>query len=588
MRAVIRSSYRSLVFTLSICGFAVTTVVAQAPAQPKPAPPRQAAPRQTKPAPKPQPPKPPAAPAKAAEPAPAPAPPPPPPPPPPEDVVYKTTYVTGNQKTETATSVKGDRERYDFSDSVVLRQHDQKRTIQINTDAKIYLIVPESVPAAAPATPPPPRDPKDKRKPGKATLSTKIEDTGERKMVLGHEARHIRTTIEKQGPKDGCDPTYQKTVTDGWYIDPPKLLAGRTSAAVPASAPPPPSNCEDSVAATVMGDPAILAFPVSYTTTVTITRDKAKTESVATMEITELSMVALDPALFEIPMGFTEAKTLRELGTQLKATNEAKLEASSAATPEAPPEKPASALPRIAVVEPKNTTDVQGLDTRTLRARLVSGLNNTGDDEDEDKKKDKDKKVNVDAQPLAGPSEDEILRRAKARGFDFVLLSEVKELKTSQARGIPGVRRGGTNTSAVLAWRLLRVEGGTSPRVAGEAKGNTGEGLLDIFRVVFPKVLPFLPGSSMLNQLNRFGVANLVGMSLMGDPNFFQMQTIGLGSTGRLGMDSTAGAASFVLQNAMAMNDAPLVDGPGPSFDEALNEALDNAASAVSDKVAAK
>ena len=65
-----------------------------------------------------------------------------------------------------------------------------------------------------------------------------------------------------------------------------------------------------------------------------------------------------------------------------------------------------------------------------------------------------------------------------------------------------------------------------------------------------------------------------------------QMGSLGnLGGLGRgAGIDGTAGAASFLMQQAMTMNDlggfvgAP---GQGPSYDESLGEAVQNAAKAV-------
>src|SRR5262245_21395394 len=44
----------------------------------------------------------------------------PPAPPPPEDLHFKTVYTNGDQKTETVTYIKGDRERFEFQDLVLL------------------------------------------------------------------------------------------------------------------------------------------------------------------------------------------------------------------------------------------------------------------------------------------------------------------------------------------------------------------------------------------------------------------------------------------------------------------------------------
>lgn len=72
----------------------------------------------------------------------------------------------------------------------------------------------------------------------------------------------------------------------------------------------------------------------------------------------------------------------------------------------------------------------------------------------------------------------------------------------------------------------------------------------------------------------------------------YQMQASGLSGFGKgAGLDATAGAASFLMQQAMTMNNqggyvgAP---GAGPSFDESLGEALQNAAKAVQKAVQQK
>ena len=87
---------------------------------------------------------------KAAEPA-------PPPKPVAEDLHYKATYTTGDQRSESATYLKGERERFEFADMVLLKQHDLKRTVQVSRAANTYLVIPDggaSAPPAAAATSP--------------------------------------------------------------------------------------------------------------------------------------------------------------------------------------------------------------------------------------------------------------------------------------------------------------------------------------------------------------------------------------------------------------------------------------------------
>src|SRR5690349_18778303 len=63
-------------------------------------------------------------------------------PPPPLDLRFKTTYSTGAQRTESVTYMKGARERFEFADMVLIKQHDEKRTVQISSSAKTYLLIP--------------------------------------------------------------------------------------------------------------------------------------------------------------------------------------------------------------------------------------------------------------------------------------------------------------------------------------------------------------------------------------------------------------------------------------------------------------
>src|SRR6266545_2672578 len=275
-----------LSFVVALCATPL-----QAQSAPKPAP-------QTKPAPK--------APARppARTPAPAPAPaaakpaaPAPPPKPVVQDLRMKTVYTAGEQKTESVTYRKGERERFEFGEVVLLKQHDLKRTVQIMRAANTYMVVPDGATAALPIPVPAAAPNAPAQKPGVITMTTTIADTGERKTMFGLQARHAKMTIEKQATPGACDPTKQHIETDGWYVDVPVQMQ-TTQDVVPQQ--PPPAGCVDEIKMTSNGDPKVLGFPISYSTT--ITGDDGKPNLVA-MEITELEVTTLDPALFEIPAG---------------------------------------------------------------------------------------------------------------------------------------------------------------------------------------------------------------------------------------------------------------------------------------------
>ena len=89
----------------------------------------------------------------------------------------------------------------------------------------------------------------------------------------------------------------------------------------------------------------------------------------------------------------------------------------------------------------------------------------------------------------------------------------------------------------------------------------------------------------MMSRLNSMGAANMGGMGMLANPLLYRMQGAGLGGVGKgAGLDATAGAASFVMDTAVQMNALGGyvgVPGQGPSYDESLGEAVQNAAKAV-------
>jgi hypothetical protein len=563
-----------LVKAVAAAAFTVAPLEAQTPQRPAgrgqtPPPARRPAPQK------------PAAPAPAAS-APAPAPPAAPAPPPApaaQDLRFKTIYTTAGQKTESVSYQKGQRQRFEFADMVLLKQNDLKRTVQVSSAANTYVVVPDGSPAAA-AAPAAPGTPA--QTPGVVTVTSAFVDTGERKTLFGLQARRVKTTIERQPMPGACDATKQRIETDAWYVDVP-AQAQAVLAAPPAA----PSGCVDQVKATITGDPKALGFPVSYSTT--ITGDDGK-PNVVSMEVTELEVTTLDAALFEIPPGFTEAGDVRALSRALSDANERKLTADVTAA--APPAPKTPGVVRIGVTEFANKT-TQTVDTRGLRAQLIGIL----------------KEAKVEAEPLPALPQSELLQRASERGDDFVLVAEVTELKTSGGGGRFGsilkaassVAGGPTKdpTEAAISIKLLQPDGKT--RLSNNAKGKDGgfdmKAGIGIAKFAGTMYMNMMTGRLMMNALSASMAGNLQGMGMLGNPALFNMQAQGLGfgmenmgpNMGMRmgGLDPTAGAASFLMQQAILV-DSPADGSGGPSFDAALEEALKNAGKAVSDNLKKK
>jgi hypothetical protein len=378
----------------------------------------------------------------------------------------------------------------------------------------------------------------------------------------------------------------QRIETDAWYIDVPKALAAQTTA---TQAPPPAATgCADQITATANGDPKVLGFPITYTTT--IIGDDGKPSTVS-MEVSEFELTTLDASLFEIPPGMNAALNVGELGRALSDANEAKLAAATTSAPAAPIAK-APGVIRIGVPDLANKTST-AVDTRALREDLVTTL--VG--------------AKFEAVPMAAGTPQELQKAAAAYGIDYLLMAEVTELKVSKGGGIGGMLKAASKvaggpaaagpqkdpTEASLAIKLVQPDG--KQRLSTTAKGKDGSGFtlangLSIAKFAGGMYMSMFMGPQMMGRfasMTAFTGGNLGGLGMLGNPALFQMQSLGMatamsgGAARNLGVDQTAGAASFIMQQAMAMKmPAGASIGGGPSFEESLAEAVDNAAKAVS------
>lgn len=156
------------------------------------------------------------------------------------------------------------------------------------------------------------------------TLEISIEniDTGERKEMFGHVARHI-ITREKRVAGPGACSRGSDSETDGWYIDPSVMPEWRR----------PGKNETGVVVASVMmaGNDNCLnkmdkievhrtgvepGFPVKVSTTLKseLMRGDGSTSGIVSTwgsEVVELKEGPLDPALFEVPADFRRVEQLR-------------------------------------------------------------------------------------------------------------------------------------------------------------------------------------------------------------------------------------------------------------------------------------
>lgn len=487
----------------------------------------------------------------------------PPPPPPPSDVRFKTTYVNGEHTTQSASYVRENRERYELGDTILIKQPDQKRVVQINVASNTYLVTPQGAPTTA-------ADSAPAAAPGVVLTSVQIVDIGERKTAFGHEARRVRTVIDRQPQPGACDQSKVRIETDGWYIDPPKALTAPAPETTAAS-----TGCKDDIKATEIGDPTLLGFPISYRTTLTAPDNKDAKPMVMAMDVTEFEVLRLDPALFEIPAGMTEAASPQQLARAISDANEVKLAESSDAAPAR--EKKPGAL-RVGVPEIANKTS-QTIDTRAMRARLVAEL--------EEQK--------IDVVPMAAAAPPALDARAKALGVDYLLVAEITELKASKPGGLTRIMKSTAKedankdiTEAKLSVQL--VPPGGKPRLSKTSSGKDGGiGLrtgLGLAKFAGSMYLRFYMSGMLGSQLSALGAAQLMNLGGMGNPALMQMQSsLGAARLGGSGFDRTAGAAMYVMQQTMAGAAAGGGSQDGPSFDAALDDAIQDAGKEVVESV---
>lgn len=489
---------------------------------------------------------------------PAPAPPPPAAPPAPTGFRLKTVTTQGAQVSENTTYVQGPRQRVEFPGVVSIDQCDTKSVVMLNTTAKRYktqaypepapvqttqAAPPPSAPAAVPAGPTPAQiaamDPMmqmqlqmaqmqmaqmqamqqqgggggrgmgigmgmPQQRGGVVTITTTLTDTLERQKMFGLEARRVKTIVVKQFTNTACDKAPYKLEMDAWYVDLPERRGCPKAAAAP---PPPaastdPNACTDRVETPTIGD-AKLGFPVKLTTTTTTGEGESIDVVTTNQEVTELEITKVDPTLFETPSDFSEATSSAEIVPAI-ATGGSLADAlfGSTATGTGTPAPKKPGVIRIGVLEPVNKTS-RNLVPNAHRQELVRKFS----------------KPPYEALPVRGNSITAIEQEAARLGVDYLLLTEVVDVKTSKPGKLGGMVSKATKEESKekhevkIDYKLYAAASTKAPLFAGTAKGSNG-------------------GFTMTSALK---LAMFAGQIYMGMGGMFMMGGMG-GPMGALGM----------------------------------------------------
>ncbi len=233
------------------------------------------------------------------------------------DVKITTKSTAGGQSVTTTTYIKGSRQRTEGVGYTSIYQCDLKRSIQINDKTRTYLITPLGASNAGAAAKG--QAAGKARKGGVVTYTTTATDTGERKQVMGLTARRIKTKVVIAASEGACNPMNMEMETDGWYVDLPVGASCSTDGSNAPLFPVDQSDCVDEIRFKTEGT-AKLGYPVETTTRMKFnTGDEvepiATPTSSSMQEVVDVSNAPLDAALFDIPAGYREVKTVQELGS---------------------------------------------------------------------------------------------------------------------------------------------------------------------------------------------------------------------------------------------------------------------------------
>lgn len=230
------------------------------------------------------------------------------------DIKITTKSMAGGQSYTSTTYIKGARQRTEGMGYTTIYQCDLKRTIQINAKTRTYMITSLGEKTGAkganshnPAS--------GARRGGVITYTTTTTDTSERKTILGLSARHLKVKTVVAASEGACNSMNMEMEADGWYAD----IADGISCLTDESAANAfnQSDCVDeirykNVGTVKPGHPVMVTTMIKFNTGAD---GPAIPASSSTQEVVDISSARLDAALFEIPAGYTEVKTMQELGS---------------------------------------------------------------------------------------------------------------------------------------------------------------------------------------------------------------------------------------------------------------------------------
>lgn len=227
------------------------------------------------------------------------------------DVKIKSRMTVMGFNMDSTTYIKGSTQRNDTNspygggNSYSLYQCDQMRVVQVNTTAKAYYVMSldeeKSASENNAAT-------GQAKSGGVVQMTAKMTETGEKKKILGFDARHVVIEISTEPGPGACTPK-SSMKQDVWFIDLPVFAGCANSPREYAKMRPQQNECGDKVNFKLVG-----AVKPGYPAEMTMTMPGENGQPIMMKrETVDISTATLDASLFEVPAGYRQVNSPRDL-----------------------------------------------------------------------------------------------------------------------------------------------------------------------------------------------------------------------------------------------------------------------------------
>jgi hypothetical protein len=297
------------------------------------------------------------------------------------------------------------------------------------------------------------------------------------------------------------------------------------------------------------------ALKTVVTTTVIDLKNKEEGPQISTMssEVIDLKVTTLDTALFEVPAGYTEVKDYQALlpavargGSVADAVFGSIADGTSSVVPKDP------GVIRIGVATPTNKTG-KDLPDLQLLGSVLGGFTNKP----------------FEGVMVSGATPAELDRDAAGKACDFVLVSDIAEVKSSKPNRVGGfLKKVSGDVSgpaeiheARIDYKLFAVGDPAKPKASSSVKHNSGGGFgfgsaLKLAAFAGQMYMTMGMGAGMMANMMGPGSAAYMGMSGMGAGMPMGRMNPGMGAA----MSIMAYGASMAGPGAAGASDDAMFD----------------------------